>query len=148
MKKTVSALALIAAVTLGTIGLTIGSASAHDSNSTFDCFTVTTHFTNFATNPPGSGANTATVTVNGVDHNFSWTTKDFVATVPFVSHTGDAPVVVKVAFHGLDGNTGGSSATFPADSCAPAPAVITVPPTTAAPATAAEAVVASPAFTG
>ena len=164
MKKTVSALALVAAVTLGTIGLTISSASAHDSNSTFDCFTVTTHFTNFATNPPGSGANTATVTVNGVDHNFSWTTKDFVATVPFVSHTGDAPVVVKVAFHGMDGVTGGSSATFPADSCA-APVSTTVPPTTApttiptnvspavvtrtaAPATAAEAVVASPAFTG
>jgi hypothetical protein len=162
MKKTVSALAFIVAVALGTIGLTIGSASAHDATLKFDCFTVTTTFTNFATNPPGTGANTATVTVNGVVHNFSWTTKDFVATVPFVSHSGDAPVVVKVAFHGLDGNTGGSSATFPADSCA-APAVITVPPTTTIPtnvspavvtrtapaaAVAPEAVVASPAFTG
>jgi hypothetical protein len=164
MKKTVSALALIAAVTLGTIGLTIGTASAHDSNSTYDCFNVTTTFTNFATNPPGSGANTATVTVKGTVHNFSWTTKDFVATVPFTSHSGDAPVVVVVSFHGLDGNTGGETKTFPADSCT-APAVITVPTTTAptniptnvspevvtrtaAPATAAEAVVASPAFTG
>jgi hypothetical protein len=164
MKKTVSALALIVAVALGTIGLTMGSASAHDAAIKYDCFTVTTTFTNFATNPPGTGANTATVTVNGAVHNFSWTTKDFVATVPFVSHSGDAPVVVKVAFHGLDGNTGGSSATFPADSCA-APAVITVPTTTPttiptnvspavvtrtapAAAVAPEAVVASPAFTG
>ena len=101
--------------------------------------------------------------MNGAGTNFSWKTKDFTATVPFVSHKGDADVVVKVAFHGLDGNTGSTSATFPADDCA-APAVITVPPTTtkpiptnvspavvtrtAAPAAAAEAVVASPAFTG
>ena len=32
MKKTVSAFALITAVALGTIGLTIGSASAHDAS--------------------------------------------------------------------------------------------------------------------
>jgi hypothetical protein len=162
MKKTVSAFALITAVALGTIGLMIGNASAHDSSLKFDCFKVTASFTNFKSNPPGSGANTATVTVNGVGHDFSWTTEDFTATVPFVSHSGDAPVVVTATFHGLDGNTGGSSATFPADSCA-APAVITVPPTTTtpiptevspavvtrtAPAVAAEAVVASPAFTG
>jgi hypothetical protein len=165
MKKTVSAFALITAVALGTIGLTIGSASAHDASLKYDCFTVTATFTNFATNPPGTGANTATVTVNGAASNFSWTTKDFVATVPFVSHSGDPDVVVKVAFHGLDGNTDSTSQTFPADSCT-APAVITVPPTTtiptnvspavvtrtpapaAAPAAAAEAVVASPAFTG
>ena len=168
MKKTVSTFALITAVALGTIGLTIGSASAHDSNSTYDCFTVTTHFTNFASNPPKSGSNTATVTVNGVSHPFSWTTVNFTATVPFVSHSGDPDVVVVVSFHGLDGNVGGETKTFPADSCT-APAVITVPPTTptttiptnvspavvtrtpapaAAPAAAAEAVVASPAFTG
>ncbi len=162
MKKTVSALALIAAVALGTIGLTIGNAGAHDSSLKYDCFTVTASFTNFASNPPGSGENTATVTVNGVNHAFSWKTEDFNATVPFVSHSGDADVVVKVAFHGMDGNTGSNSATFPADDCA-APAVITVPPTTTtpiptdvspavvtrtAPAAAAQAVVASPAFTG
>jgi hypothetical protein len=167
MKKTVSAFALITAVALGTIGLTIGSASAHDATLKYDCFTVTATFTNFATNPPGTGANTATVTVNGAATNFSWTTKDFTGTVPFTSHKGDPPVVVKVTFHGLDGNTGSASQTFPADACA-APAVITVPPTTptttiptnvspavvtrtapaAAPAAAAEAVVASPAFTG
>jgi hypothetical protein len=162
MKKTISALAVIAAVALGTIGLTIGSASAHNSSLNYDCFTVSAPLTNFATNPPGTGANTATVTVNGVDHNFSWTTKDFVATVPFTSHKGDPPVVAKVTFRGLDGVTGGSTATFPADDCA-APAVITVPPTTTIPtnvspavvtrtapaaAPAAAAVVASPAFTG
>ena len=162
MKKTVSTLALIAAVALGTIGLTIGNASAHDAALKYDCFTVSASFTDFASNPPGSGANTATVTVQGAGHDFSWTTKDFTATVPFVSHSGDAPVVVNVAFHGLDGNTGSTSATFPANSCT-APAVITVPPTTTtpiptevspavvtrtAPAAAAEAVVASPAFTG
>jgi len=163
MKKTISALALFAAVTLGTIGLTVGTASAHDANSTYDCFTVKTNFTNFASNPPGSGSNTATVTVNGVDHNFSWTTTNFTASVPFVSHSGDPDVVVKVAFHGLDGNVGGETKTFPADSCSPPPTTTTVPATTTttiptdvspavvvrpAAAAAAAAVVASPAFTG
>jgi hypothetical protein len=163
MKKIISAFAVIAAVALGTIGLTVGTASAHDATSTYDCFTVTTNFTDFAVGtPPGSTVNTATITVNGATTNFSWPGANFVAKVPFVSHSGDPDVVVKVAWHGLDGNVGSETHTFPADSCA-APVSTTVPPTTTIPtnvspavvtrtapaaAPAAAAVVASPAFTG
>ena len=73
MKKTVSAFALITAVALGTIGLTIGSASAHDSNARTTA-SRSRHLHELRVEPTQSGSNTATVTVNGVSHPFSWTT--------------------------------------------------------------------------
>ena len=166
MKKTVSAFALITAVALGTIGLTIGSASAHDASLKYDCFTVTATFTNFATNPPGTGANTATVTVNGAASNFSWTTKDFVATVPFTSHKR-RPRTSSSRWRSTawTATRDSTSQTFPADDLrspgrhhrAADDADDHHPdervagrrhPHGAPPAAAAEAVVASPAFTG
>ena len=169
MKKTVSAIALIAAVTLGTIGLTAGGAGAHDAALSYDCFDVTAKFTFFPSNPPGSGTNNATVTVNGVEHKFAFTTGSYTAEVPFVSHSGDADVVATVSFVAMDGNSETTSASFPADDCA-APTTTTTTTTTtsttttttlpgarrsspargghARAAVAANAVVANPTFTG
>jgi hypothetical protein len=169
MKKTVSAIALIAAVTLGTIGLTAGGAGAHDAALAYDCFDVTAKFTSFPSNPPGSGTNNATVTVNGVEHKFAFTSETYTAEVPFVSHSGDADVVATVSFVAMDGNTGSDSASFPADDCA-APTTTTTTTTTSTTTTtttlpggqtinvqpavvtrtavAASAVVANPTFTG
>ena len=151
--KIASMLAVCFALTVGTIALTAGVASAH-ALITYDCNTVTVNFTQFATNPPQEI--TAVVNVNGVDHDFSWTTSDFTATVPFVSHAGDPDVVVKVTWQGLV-EPGSAEQTFSTDDCASVPTTTTAPPTTttiavgpndASRVAAAEAVVAAPVFTG
>jgi hypothetical protein len=156
MKKSLSAFALVAAACAASIGVFAAPIGAHTSTLSYDCFNVTAHLTNFASN--GTGVNTAVVTVDGTPHNFSFTTSTFTANVPFVSHSGDPDVVASVSWHGFDGNVGNESATFSADSCAAPPT--TTPPTVpvnvlpevvtraAAPAVAPAAVVAAPAFTG
>ena len=93
MKKVFSAIAVLAATTVATLGITVGSASADNATLSYDCFTVTAHYTDFST-----GANTATITINGVAHDVSFTGKNGSATVPFVSHSGDPDVAVSTTF--------------------------------------------------
>jgi len=158
MKKLFSAFAALAAATVATLGLTVGVASAHDATFTYDCFTVTAHYTNFS-----AGANSATITINGVVHDVSFTGPNGSASVPFVSHSGDPAVQVSTTFTSGNGQPKTASASFPADSCTPPP---TTAPPTVAPTTvpinvgpevvvrpvvapvAAAAVIASPVFTG
>jgi hypothetical protein len=156
MKKIVPVIAAASAAALAVLGIGVGGASAHDSGLSYDCFTVSAAYTNF----PSTGVNSATVTVNGDAHDFTWTGPSFDAHVDFVSHSGDPDVVVTSVYSATaDGFDGQDSATFPADDCAPAPPTTTItPPTTTVPtevspsvavrAVAAEAVVAAPAFTG
>jgi hypothetical protein len=158
MKKTFSAFALIAAVAAGTIGLTVGSASAH-AQITYDCSTVTVNFDNFSQRVDGE-VNTGQITVNGEVTNVQFAGPSFVAQIPFVSHSGDADVVVHVTWVGTQPNpaTDFADATFPTDDCSPPPTTTTAPPTTTttvapqvSPAVAvrpAAAVIASPTFTG
>jgi hypothetical protein len=160
MKKLFSALAALGAMTVVTLGLTAGVASAHNATLNYDCFTVRANYTNFS-----AGANTATITINGIAHDVSFTGPNGSASVPFVSHSGDPDIHVSTTFISGDGLPKTISATFTADSCAPPPT--TAPPTTtpatttiptnvapevvtrpAAAPVAAAAVVASPVFTG
>ena len=159
MKKFFSACAALVAATVATLGLTVGVASAHDATLSYDCFTVTAHYTNFS-----AGANNATITINGVVHDVSFTGPNGSASVPFVSHSGDPAVQVSTTFTSGNGQPKTASASFPADSCSPPPTTAppTVAPTTiptnvgpegvvrpvAGPVVAAEAVIASPVFTG
>ncbi len=164
MKKVISAMAVASAAALAVVGIGVGSAGAHNSGLSYDCFTVSAAYTNF----PSTGVNSATLTVNGVAHDFSWTGPSFPASVDFVSHSGDPDVVVSSVYSSTsDDFHGEDSATFPADSCAPVTPPTTVPttvpttPTTTVPinvapadatrpatVVAAAAVVATPAFTG
>lgn len=160
--KIASMVALSAALAIGMIAFTAGIAGAHATIS-YDCNTVTVDFTQFT---PGSPS-TATITVNGTDHDFEWTATSpeyvFTATVPYVSHSGDPDVVVNVTWQGPSA-PGTASQTFSTESC-PAPPTTTTTTTTTTPPTtttappsvspsdatrtvAAVAVVASPAFTG
>lgn len=122
MKKLVSSFALVAAVSLATIGLMVGTAAAHTATLGYDCFTVTAHYVDF-----GAGTHAATITINGTVHDVSFTGSSGDASVPFVSHSGDPDVVVSTTFISGNNLPKTISATFPADSCAPPP---TIPPTT------------------
>jgi hypothetical protein len=165
MRKTVQAVAAVAAVVAGTIGITMGSASAHTATLSYDCFNVTAKYVDF-----GDGSHSATITINGTVHNVSFTGPSSTLTVPFVSHSGDPDVVVSTTFISGNNEPKTISATFSADSCAaattttrpPATTTTTAPPNVspdvvvrpatptpeAAVVVAAVAVVATPAFTG
>src|SRR4051812_14924456 len=97
MRKIISVLAIVGAVTLGTVALTVGTASAHDATLSYDCFKVSANYTNFS-----AGANTATITINGVVHDVSFTGPNGSTSVPFVSHSGDPDVNVSTTF--ISGN--------------------------------------------
>ena len=117
MKKMLSALAVVAVTAVAALALTVGTASAHNATLSYDCFTVSANYTAFS-----AGANTATITINGVVHDVSFTGPNGSATVPFVSHSGDPKVEVSTTFISGNDLPKTVSATFPADSCAPKPA--------------------------
>jgi hypothetical protein len=164
MKKIVSAFALVAIAVAGVLALGIGTASAHNADISYNCTTVTVNLTDFPVVPADSpNTNSATITVNGTDHVFTWKTADFTATIPYVPSSTDTSVYVVVHATGADGETAFKDDEFSTEGCTPPPTTTTTAPpttTTTSPAqpqvepavvvrpAAAVAVVAAPAFTG
>ena len=94
--------------------LLIGSvevASAHTAAITADCNEVIVNFTSFP-----SGANSATIDIDGATTTVNWTDSSHSETVAHTSHEGDAPFTVTVTWT-VDGG-GQRQETFQPQGCA------------------------------